>query len=78
MNIKTGVGPITDKFINDILNKCVTKETKQQLYSNVIEPYIIEVNTKMKKYMYIGLGMYGAIILLLIYIIYILWKGKRR
>ena len=75
-NIKTGIGPITDQLINNIIDKLNKESLREKLNYGVIYPLIDETSNKLKPYFYIGIGMYIFIIILLLVIIKLLINRK--
>lgn len=62
--ITSGMGPMTDKLLNGVLD-AISKENVSQRFTQI-------VNDKMQPYIYTGMSMYAVIIILLCVIIYML------
>lgn len=78
-NIKfeTGIGPMTDKILNSIIDKLSADNLKEKLTDKVVYPLTEIVNEKIRPYIYISLILYLVIIILLIAIIYLLARRKK-
>lgn len=74
--LETGVGPITDHFVNLLINKISTSDIKDKLAEKVVDPAVVVIKQKIKPYIYVSLGLYLIIILLLIFIIFLIYKKK--
>jgi len=72
LKIETGIGPITDKILNDILNRLTTDNFKEKLSAKIIEPLTTIINEKIQPYINISIGLYIIVIVLLLIIIYFL------
>jgi len=68
-----GLGPVTANFFRSLLDK-MNNEQKRTLTQNLIDPVVSIINNKMRPYIYVSIGMYLLIVLLLIYLI---WTIKR-
>lgn len=73
----TGIGPITDKILNVILNRLTSDCFKEKLTDKIVDPITTIINEKIKPYVYVSLGLYGIILIMLIIIIYLSMKNKR-
>lgn len=70
-----GIGPVTTNFFRSLLNK-MNNEQKHTLTQNLIDPIMSIINLKMRPYIYISIGMYLLIVLLLIYLIWTIKRNK--
>jgi hypothetical protein len=70
-----GLGPATTNFIRNLLNK-LNNEQKNTITHNLIEPVMDIINQKIKPYIYISIGMYLLIVILLLFLIYLTMKKK--
>lgn len=75
--INTGLGPTTDRVINNIIDKINTPAVKETVNDKIIDPIKIKVMNVVRPYLYIGGIMYIVIILLLIIVIIMLARHKR-
>jgi hypothetical protein len=72
----TGMGPVTDKIINDIIQKLSADGVKDQLLYRCIDPVTEIINEKIQPYIYVSIGLYIIVIMLLLIIIYLLIVRK--
>jgi hypothetical protein len=75
--IETGMGPITDKIINEFINGISIDNYESRINDKVLDPITKLINKKMQPYMYLSGGLYIVIILLLLIIIYMLFTKKK-
>lgn len=75
--INTGIGPTTDKILNVILDRLTSDHFKEKLTDKIVDPITTIINEKIKPYIYVSLGLYSIIIIMLIIIIYLSIKNKR-
>ena len=68
--VETGMGPITDRLINELINNIMTDQNK------LVDPLTNMINRRIQPYIYFIAGLYVLIIGLLIVIIYILLNKK--
>ena len=72
----TGIGPITDKILNSILDRFTSDGFKEKLTDKIVDPITNIINEKIKPYVYVSVGLYFIVIILLIVIIYLLIKKQ--
>lgn len=70
-SITTGMGPMTDKMINDLLNNCNNNIVKDLISNKLIDPITEIINRKTQPYIHFGIGLYVTVIILLCIIIYL-------
>lgn len=75
---ETGLGPATDRILNSILDKFATDNFKEKLTDKIVDPIAEIINQKIKPYVYISLGLYGIIVILLLLLIYITIKKNKQ
>lgn len=75
--IETGVGPVTDKFINTIVDTVNSEPFRRNIASKVLDPITVAINERIKPYLYLIGFLYLVIVILLIIIIYILIRRKK-
>uniref|UniRef100_A0A6C0C9B4 Uncharacterized protein n=1 Tax=viral metagenome TaxID=1070528 RepID=A0A6C0C9B4_9ZZZZ len=66
---KSGMGPMTDRLLNGILD-VISKENFSQRFTQI-------VNDRVQPYVHIGMFMYAVVIVLLLVIIYLLYDKKK-
>lgn len=76
--IETGIGPTVDGIINFLMKKIEMDKISNKIGNRILYPVLDIINKKIRSYVYIGIGMYLAIIILLIVIIYFLMKLYRK
>ena len=74
--IETGVGPITDRLLANILNRISNGNFKEMLTDKIVDPITGIINEKIRPYIYISVVLYIIIIILLVVIIYLLVRKK--
>ena len=74
---ETGIGPRTDKILNMILDRLTSDKFKEKLSDKIIDPVTNIINEKMKPYVYVSIGLYAIVIVLLFIIIYLLINKKK-
>jgi len=74
----TGIGPITDRILNSILDRLATDSFREKLTDKIVDPITNIINQKIKPYVYISVTMYLIVIILLIVIIYLLVKKNKQ
>lgn len=74
IKIQTGIGPMTDKLLANLIDKL--NENKDKIYINAINPIIRDIKARIVPYAYVGFLMYIILIILLLFIIYILMIKK--
>lgn len=72
--LQTGIGTMTDNFLNAILDNLTSDNFKGQIRNRVVDPIILEVNNRAKSYICMGAFMYFILIVLLVIIIVMLSK----
>jgi len=70
-----GLGPVTTNFFRNLLNR-LNNDHKNTLTQNLIDPMMDIINQKIKPYIYVSIGMYLLIVLLLVYLIWLILKRK--
>jgi hypothetical protein len=76
--IETGIGPTVDGIINFILKKLEVDQVKNKISDNILCPAMDMINQKIRPYVYISLGLYLIIVVLLVVIFYILVNLYRK
>jgi hypothetical protein len=76
-NFQTGIGPMTDKILNNIIDKFNTVTVREKITDKFLDPVTDIINQKIQPYIYIGLGLYSIIIILLLIIIYFIMFKKK-
>lgn len=74
--IVTGMGPVTDKMINDLINNCNNRIIKDLITNRLINPLTEIINKKTQPYIHFGIGLYITVIVMLCIIIYLLIAKK--
>ena len=74
---QTGIGPMTDKILNSILDRLTSESFKEKVSDKIVGPVTEIINRKIKPYVYTSIGLYGIVILLLLIIIYLLIVRKK-
>lgn len=74
---QTGIGPITDKFLNSILEKINSDTFRKKVGDAIIGPFSDTINKKVKPYICTMISIYGVVILLLLIIIYLLMVRRK-
>lgn len=72
----TGVGPITDKIINQAFERVNTTDFKEKINTNIVDPLVQMINQRLQPYIHIGAVLYAIIVILLLVIIYLLISKK--
>uniref|UniRef100_A0A6C0LQM4 Uncharacterized protein n=1 Tax=viral metagenome TaxID=1070528 RepID=A0A6C0LQM4_9ZZZZ len=75
-SFQTGFGPMTDKFIENLLYSFTSGKLKEKLADTVVDPFSSIINKKIRPYLYIGFSMYILLVILLLCIIYLIYKKK--
>lgn len=70
-----GLGPVTANFFRNLLDR-LNNEQKHTLTQNLVDPIMGIINQKIKPYIYISIGMYLLIVMLLLYLIWLVLKKK--
>ena len=68
----TGIGPMTDRVLNTLLDRVSSGDFKEKLTDKIVDPITHIINEKVKPYIYVSVIMYFIVILLLIFIIYLI------
>lgn len=76
VNIQTGIGPMTDNFINGVLNRVAEDDVKTALGDALLEPATDILHSMLQPYVYAAVIMFIIIVCLLIWIIYLLISPK--
>ena len=69
-NIETGIGPMTDRFLSNIVNKLSNKNFQDMVSKKIVDPVMLVVVKKMQPYIYMVLLLYAILLFLIIYMIY--------
>jgi len=72
----TGIGPMTDRVLNTVLDRLSTDKFREKLTDKIVGPVTNVVSQKVKPYIYLTIGLYAIVIILLIIIIYMLMKKQ--
>jgi hypothetical protein len=75
-NYKTGIGPVTDKLVEECIKKFTSEEIKNEIVSKLFDPILEDLSKKMEPYIYMISFLY-SIILILIVVIIILMLSKK-
>jgi hypothetical protein len=75
--IQTGLGPVTDKIISDLLDKFTIEKYQDRINDGFIDPLTQLVNQRLKPYVYFGGVLYIINVGLLLLVIYLLLSRKR-
>lgn len=75
--LSTGMGPITDRIINELMNGFTIDDYRDKINDKFVDPMTKIINQRLRPYMYISGGLYIIIIVLLLIIIYILIIRKK-
>lgn len=75
--IATGIGPVTDRFLNESINKLNNPQFRIILANRIIDPVTGLIVTKIKPYLYYVLFLYIVVVLLLLIIIYLIYHKNR-
>jgi len=70
--IQTGVGPMTDNFINSIIDKINSDNFKKNISDKLLDPLSLAINQKIQPYVQLSMVLYGVVIVLMVVIIYLL------
>lgn len=76
MTIRTGMGPVTDRFINEFINGLDMADYKDRINDKIFDPVFDSINNRIRPYFYTGVLLYVINLILLIVIIYILLRKK--
>jgi len=76
-HITTGLGPMTDKFLNNVFSQLDTEKLKTKLTDNFVDSMTDVVNQKIQPYVYVGIALYSVVIMLLCIIIYLVIIKKK-
>ena len=75
--IETGLGPLTDRVLNTILDKLSSDNFREQLSNRIVDPTLGIINRKIKPYIYTMIIAYAILVVLLIIIIWLLVKRRK-
>lgn len=75
-SVRTGIGPMTDRIINELIDKIDINDYKEKIYEKIVDPLTSMINKRIQPYIYFSAGLYILIIILLLIIIYILLNKK--
>lgn len=67
----TGIGPITDKVLNNIVDRLATDNFRDKLTDKFVAPITNIAKEKAKPYIHGIIGLHLIIIILLFYLIYL-------
>lgn len=76
-HLQTGIGPMTDKFLNSILEKINSDAFRKRVGDAIIGPFSDTIDKKVKPYICTMFSIYGVVILLLLIIIYLLMIRRK-
>lgn len=77
IKFQTGIGPMTDRILNTILEMVTADKFKEKITDKVVYPVTEIINDKIKPYIYMAAGLYCVLIVLLIVIIYLLISARK-
>lgn len=77
IRFQTGIGPVTDRILNSILDRLTTDNFKEKLIDKIVDPVTNIINQKIKPYVYMAMILYLILIVLLVIIIYLLVKKNK-
>jgi len=70
------LGPLTEQFIDQLIGEVKKEENQDKIKNGVVDPLIKYLHSKVYTYLqFLGILM-GIMILLLILILYIVWKRR--
>lgn len=73
---ETGIGPMTDRVLNMIVDRLTSGNFKEILTDKIVDPITTVVNDKIRPYIYISIILYLILVGLLLVIIYLQVKKK--
>ena len=76
IHLETGIGPMTDKFLNSILNKLNTENFKGKLADRIVDPVTEAINRKIRPYIITAIILYCILLILLFVIIYLVVRRR--
>jgi len=68
------IGPVTKDIVELCIKEIKKKETKEKIMKNLVDPIIAELFKRYSKYIVLYFVIHLAIIVMLIYIIYLVRK----
>jgi len=74
---RSGIGPMTDRIINSVLESINTQQFRQILKERMVNPTMEIVLEKMKPYIILSVVLYIIIIMFLLVIIFILCRKRK-
>ena len=74
---QTGIGPTTDKILNYIIEIVTADAFKEQITHKFFDPMTEMINSKVRPYIYMSIGLYALVIILLLIIIYFLITTRK-
>ena len=75
---QSGIGPTTDKIINYIIEIITADSFREKITNKLVDPVTEMINAKVKPYIYMSIGLYCLVIVLLLIIIYLLISTRNR
>ncbi|AGD92303.1 hypothetical protein LBA_00385 [Megavirus lba] len=78
LRFETGIGPITDKVLNSVLDRVTADGFREKLVDKIVDPITSIINDKIRPYVYLLIFLYILLIVLLVIIIYLILKKSKR
>ena len=75
-NFETGLGPTTDRILNDLFGKLTNDQFREKLTDKIVGPVTGIIGSKVRPYVYVIAGLYIIVIVLLLVIIYLIVTKK--
>ena len=76
--LETGVGPVTDRILGNVIDKISSEEFRTNVLSKIVEPVVVVVSNKIKPYLLIAFVLYLVLFVMLIYIIVCVTRMKSK
>jgi membrane-associated protease RseP (regulator of RpoE activity) len=73
----TGIGPVTDRLLNNIIERLSSHDFKEILTDKIVDPVTEVINKKIQPYVHISIALYSILVILLVIIIYLLLKKNK-
>ena len=74
---ETGIGPMTDRVLNNIVDKVTSGNFQEILTNKIADPIMHIINKKTQPYIFGALVLYIIVVILLIWIIYLLLSRRK-